>query len=449
MDGSEYSDYSDDFDNVSLDDYNEDYDDDDSSFNFSVPDSAGNLSPGRDEVATTNQTNDECVHVPVPETTAHIGCQEHRGSEEREHRANTSESIDHNHTRCRDSESPQLIKSEGELRDASPTFGDAAYTSSVDSISERAKSNTAGQVSKTWKKEMLEFDIVYSKCTNNEKRRHRESSVISSSIAKEARHSRAMVERQLQVALNQLNSYRKENAFLVRKVDTSLIQSEIDRLKSIATDQQLKIKQLTDENRALNMVRRNHEKQLLEVEREKEEAPCKEQVQQKQLKLFDKKLKSLKNQLVNYQVRDRTQYRENQDLKQQNMKLQIKLQAVAMSQSVRSAVRREGGEGLGVGEDGMSMELPSVHMSEEIENGSIVSNEVVDMEKLHSEIRKLKTVISNQRSSYKQQLTTLQTRLEKSLQKRKELEAELKRREKEMKVQVCPIRNVTTILTVT
>jgi len=60
----------------------------------------------------------------------------------------------------------------------------------------------------------------------------------------------------------------------------------------------------------------------------------------------------------------------------------------------------------------------------------------IENDKLHSESNRLKSIVANQRSSFKQQLTTLQTRLEKSLQKRKELESELDRREKEMKVQV-------------
>lgn len=284
---------------------------------------------------------------------------------------------------------------------------------------------------------MKDFDHLVSKCIENEKRRLKEGSLITSCIAKENRHRRAILERQLEVAVNQINSYRKENAYLTRKIDSSAVYAELERCRGEIQAQQIKIKDLQEENRSLQRVRIYHEKSLLKIERENEK-PLKEESRQRQKKLIESKIKSLKNQLITYQARDRLQYKENVELKEKNMKLQVKIQAYAMSQSVATEVKHGSvhpGD-IGVGESAMSMELPSVNMSDDYCSSSVASLDDGSLEHLQSENNRLKSIVSSQRTSFKQQLTTLRAKLEKSLQKRRELEEELTGREKEMKVQV-------------
>jgi chromosome segregation ATPase len=308
------------------------------------------------------------------------------------------------------------------------------------------ESPVGGIDSKLWKRQMTDFDQILQKCVANEQKRTAESSFITSTIAKNSRHTRPVVEKQLQIALHQINSYRKENEFITKKLDTSIVHQELERQKQTIHDQELKIRQLVEENRALQSVRRGHEKQLLVVEREKELQPEKDKSLQRDHHFLEKKLKSLKNQVVNLQVRDRIQYQENRDLKEKNLKLKVRVQALEMSDSVAISIKRQGTNSLGgIGEEGMSMEVPSVHMIGDDSKGE--SGSEVEQDRIRSENSRLKSIVSNQRSSFRQQLTTLQSRLEKSLDRRKYLETELERREKEMKVQVrqCPFHN--TILT--
>ncbi|CAE7725846.1 unnamed protein product, partial [Symbiodinium microadriaticum] len=180
--------------------------------------------------------------------------------------------------------------------------------------------------------------------------------------------------------------------------------------------------------------------------KEQSDKPGKEEARERQRRLVEKKIKSLKNQLINYQARDRLQYKHNMELKERNMKLQVKIQALALSQSIAADVRhgpRDGVAGeVGVGEAGMSMDLPSVHMSDEIGCNSMISVEEGTLEHLRSENNRLKSIVSSQRASFKQQLTTLQSKLQRSMQKRRELEEELSNREKEMKVQLMAVREL-------
>lgn len=267
-------------------------------------------------------------------------------------------------------------------------------------------------------------------------------------LQKNSRHSHIVIEKQLRLALNQINSYRKENEYLVQKLDTSVIHQELERQRQLIHDQDFKIRRLVEEIKALNSVRRGHEKHLLEVEKEKDSQPEKDKTRQRDQILLERKVKSLKNQIVNLQARDRQQYHENKELKQYNLKLKVRLQALEMSESIANSIRRQGDIGVatvgGIGEDGMSMEIPSVHMIGEDSKMESWMNKDPEIEndKLHSENNRLKSIVANQRSSFRQQLTTLQTRLEKSLQKRKELEFELDRREKEMKVQLLAIKEL-------
>jgi hypothetical protein len=295
--------------------------------------------------------------------------------------------------------------------------------------------------SKEWKSQVTEYDRILQKCIANENKRLAESSFITSTIAKNSRHSRAIIEKQLRIAVNQINSYRKENEFITKKLDTSIVHQELERQKQTIHEQDMKIRQLMDENRALQAVRRGHEKQLLVVEREKELQPEKDKSLHRDQRFLEKKMKSLKNQVVNLQIRDRVQYQENRDLKQKNLKLKVRVQALEMSDSVALSVKKQRSNSLvgGIGEDGMSMEVPSVHMiGDESKAGDslVAKGSASEHDRVLSENARLKSIVSNQRSSFRQQLTTLQSRLEKSLQRRKDLETELERREKEMKVQV-------------
>jgi len=155
-------------------------------------------------------------------------------------------------------------------------------------------------------------------------------------------------------------------------MEASVIHQELERQRQLIHDQELKIRRLFEENKALHSVRRGHEKHLLEVEKEKDCQPEREKTRQRDQVLLGKKLKTLKNQIVNLQVRDRQQYHENKELKQQNLKLKVRLQALEMSESIANSIRRQGDIGTGtgtnsalvggIGEDGMSMEIPSIHM---------------------------------------------------------------------------------------
>lgn len=294
--------------------------------------------------------------------------------------------------------------------------------------------------SKEWKSQVTDFDRILQKCICNENKRLAESSFITSTVAKNSRHSRAILEKQLRIAVNQINSYRKENEFITKKLDTSVVHQELERQRQTIHELEIRIRQLTDENRGLQAVRRGHEKQLLVVEREKELQPEKDKSLHRDQRFLEKKLKSLKNQVVNLQIRDRVQYQENRDLKQKNLKLKVRVQALEMSDSVAISVKKQCSNSLvgGIGEDGMSMEVPSVHMLGDDSKGEswVTKESGPEHDRLISENARLKSIVSNQRSSFRQQLTTLQSRLEKSLLKRKDLESELERREKEMKVQV-------------
>lgn len=341
-----------------------------------------------------------------------------------------SQGVDQDHThidKC-ELETNSLVKLQAQLNE---------FDSLEESSIMRDGSPVPGIDSRIWKSQISEYDRIFQKCIANENKRSADASFITSTIAKTSRHNRAILEKQLQLALNQINSYRKENEFILKKLDTSVVHQELEKQKQTIHEQDLKIRQLLDENRALQAVRRGHEKQLLVAEREKELQPEREKSRQRDHHFLEKKIKSLKNQLVNLQVRDRLQYQENRDLKQKNLKLKVRMQTLEMSESVAVAVRKHSSLVGGIGEEGMSLEVPSVHMiGDDSKVDSVVTSEL-EYDRLASENSRLKSIVANQRSSFRQQLTTLQSRLEKSLQKRRELELELERREKEMKVQVC------------
>jgi hypothetical protein len=413
------SDYSDDFDNVSLDDY--EFDD--------VPDlptDAGlhGFEKDNEDTRDDDKENDGGEYVDYDD-------EEDDGNNKIFPETGSAEDIVMD-VRIGDA----AFQSVATTKDVkSVIIADSAFQACSEEGNEQSQEGHKDGVQSKWGREFSEFDHLVSKCIENEKRRLRESSLITSVIAKDCKHRRAIVERQLAVAINQINSYRKENAYLTHKIDSSMLYAELERNRSEIQNQAARIKELQEENRSLDRMRRFQEKSFVEMEREQEK-PGKEEARVRQKKLVESKIKSLKNQLISYQARDRLQYKENLELKEKNMKLNIKIQAIALTQSVAQEMRGGGGGSVGVGEAGMSMDLPSVHMSDDLCGGSVLSVDDGSLEHLQSENNRLKSIVNSQRSSFRQQLTGLQGKLERSMKKRRELEEELSNREKDMKVQV-------------
>lgn len=328
----------------------------------------------------------------------------------------------------------------------------------VSSISQSKESSPSkaihGPGSEAWKSQIESFSNVMQTCMENESKRTKGSRFIQSHVAHDAKHHRSIIERQLKCALQQVHSYRKENAMLTKMIDTSTIHAEFNALRSKNEEQKSIIKQLTEEKRALLHVQRNQEKSLIETERDKSMLPEQEYINQQKMSMFQKKVKSLRDNLYHYQVKAREEAKRNKYLSDQNTKLKVKLKALSISQSVAEQLK---GQKMSLDGDNDSSHLPinscsdnyhnlgeesTMHESTKYEGSVLTKGKEESFEDVRRQRNKLKAIVDSQRASFRQQLVVLQTKLEKSLSKRKELEDELQRREREMKNQILTVKEL-------
>ena len=341
---------------------------------------------------------------------------------------------------------------EGLTDNSSSLIEGGTFTNNMSSIEASGISPSkviTGPGSESWKSELDGYSAALIKSVQSEKKRSKGSRFIQSHVSHDAKHHRSIVEKQLRCALQQVNSYRKENAHLTKMIDTSTIQAEFSKLRVQNEEQRAIIRQLNEEKRALLLVQRNQEKSLLDTEKEKEAQPEQEYINKKKMSLFEKKVKSLRDNLYTYQVKAREEAQKNKVLRDQNTKLKVKLKAATIQNSVAEQVRREKlglsdnqdhaqscndkFESLGVGDESTVKQEDTVVVTE---------NKEETIDDIRSQRNRLKSIVDHQRSSFRFQLVVLQSKLEASLLKRKELEDELVRREKEMKNQIFAVKEL-------
>mmetsp|Transcript_21374 Transcript_21374/g.36008 ORF Transcript_21374/g.36008 Transcript_21374/m.36008 type:complete len:618 (+) Transcript_21374:58-1911(+) len=304
-----------------------------------------------------------------------------------------------------------------------------------------------GPGSEAWKTQLDSYSSALVKSVENEKRRSKVSRFIQSHVSHDAKHHRSIVERQLRCALQQVNSYRKENSYLTKMIDASAIHAEFNALKIQNDEQRNVIKKLTEEKRSLLLIQRNQEKSLLDTEKEKESLPEQEFINKKKMNLFQKKVKTLRDNLYTYQVKAREEAQKNKVLRDQVTKLKVKLKTANIQNSVAEQLRKEK---LGIvdSDPTVTSKFESLGVGEEstIEKQETIVEEAnqkeESIEELRSQRNRLKSIINHQRSSFRSQLVVLQSKLDVSLVKRKELEEELVRREKEMKGQILAVKEL-------
>jgi hypothetical protein len=357
------------------------------------------------------------------------------------------------HTKHRVRSPARLLPGEKGLTDQSSSLieGSGPFTNNMSSIEASVISPSKilnGPGSEAWKSQLDSYSTTLEKCVENEKKRIKGSSFIQSHVSHEAKHHRSIVERQLRCALQQVNSYRKENNYLTKMIDASSIHSDFNALRVKNDEQSLIIKQLTDERRSLLLVQRNQEKSLLETEKEKEAQPEQEHINRKKMSVFQKKVKTLRDNLYHYQVKTREEMSKNKHLTEQNTKLKVKLKALMITQSVAEQLKRDK---LGLTDDqdqsqSCNLKFDSLGVGEESvvkpEDTTVHTEKEENFEELRNQRNRLKSIVENQRASFRHQLVVLQSKLERSLLKRKELEDELVRREKEMRAQIFAVKEL-------
>ena len=274
----------------------------------------------------------------------------------------------------------------------------------------------SGPDSAAWKRELREFSGVIERCMGKDRIRIKGVHAIESCIAGEIRHPRIVLEKNLQLSLKKINSYRKENMLLLQKLDQSVIYTEFEQLKNTITDQEIKIQKLQEENKSLLRVNRNQEKGLLEQERNKEDIPVKVQNTEKQNEYLIAKIRAQQVTIAELQTKERSKYEENAQLKQKIHKLKERL-ILHQDHSTVNPVHEQGS-----------------HASNMT---SLLTTNTNDPEQdLVVENYRLKNIIKAQKASASQEHKKYKKDLEKYISRIESLEYELAQREKEMKAQV-------------
>lgn len=396
-----------------------------------------------DEERQNKENIRACSPVRVPESR--------KGSVNKKNKKNKNYKKSNARVRSPVSFSTLLTGEEGLTDNSSSLLEGGTFTNNMSSIETSVTSPgkvLQGPGSEAWKSQLDSYSNAQGKCVDNEKIRTKNSRFIQSQVSQDSKLHRSTVERQLQCALQQLNSYRKENTYLTKMIDTSTIQSEFNTLRVKNEEQSMLIKQLIDEKRSLLFVQRNQEKSLLETEKEKEFLPEQEHINQKKMNAFQKKVKTLRDNLYHYQVKTREEMNKNKNVTEQNTKLKVKLKALMIAQSVAEQLKRDQ---LGLTDDqdesksNCNLKFESLGVGDEAtanEETIILTEKEESFEELRTQRNKLKSIVENQRASFRNQLVVVQTKLERSLVKRKELEDELVRREKEMRAQIFSVKEL-------
>lgn len=281
-------------------------------------------------------------------------------------------------------------------------------------------------------KQLLEFDKAVRKCMENDKKR---GMMVTSVVKKDAKYSRLLLEQHLKVALQKLNSYKRENAYLLKKIDSSIILTEFDNFRSIIIEQEQKIKDLTDENKSLSKVSRTQEKSLLEMESNKIEYPEREEMIEKQMKLLENRVRLLRDHVVKGQAKEREQFHENQELKELIKKLKLKVNALLQSSGQDSLFTCDEPTVFTVNGGGTTTSLVK-------NSNSLHQDYTLSIDDIRSERNRLKGIIQTQRKNHKMEIQLLKGELNDSVIRRRELEHELFAREKEMKSQVLMLKQL-------
>ena len=331
---------------------------------------------------------------------------------------NKNHDFENNKVRSPVSMSTLLPGEEGLTDNSSSLVEGGTYLNNTSSIATQDTSSPSkvftGPGSEAWKSQLDSYSHAQEKCVANEKKRTAQGSrFIQSQVSQDSKLHRSTVERQLAGALQQVNSYRKENLYLTKMIDTSCIHAEFNVLRVQNEEQHAIIKQLTEEKRSLLLVQRNQEKSLLETEKEKESLPEQEHINQKKMIVFQKKVKTLRDNLYHYQVKTREEMNKNKLLTEHNTKLKVKLKALMITHSVAEQLKRDQ-LGLTVTDDqdqdasqSVQLKFDSLGVGDEA-TANKQDSTVVDKEETLEEIRiqrnKLKSIVENQRASFRNQL---------------------------------------------
>ena len=345
-----------------------------------------------------------------------------------------------------------LLPGEQGIIDNSSSLIDGGYVNNMSSLETTVTSPSKivnGPGSEAWKSQLDCYSKALVKCIEKESKRKKVSRFIQSHVSHDSKHHRSIVERQLRCALQQVNSYRKENSYLTKMIDASTIHSDFNALKVKNEEQKMIIKQLTEEKRALLLVQRNQEKTLLKSEQEKESLPEKEYITQKKMNMFENKVKTLRDSLYKYQLKYREENAKNKKLSDQNTKLKVKLKAALIRLSVAEKTNLDK---IGVVDDidiskscttaFESLGVDNNDSTDKVESMTAAADENDNIRELRIQRNKLKSIVDHQRSSFRSQLVVLQSKFDASLVKRKQLEDELIRREREMKSQIFMVKEL-------
>ena len=144
---------------------------------------------------------------------------------------------------------------------------------------------------------------------------------ITSHVVKDLRHNAFSIQRQLDLALKKIESYKQENSLLRSKLDSSNIEAAVERYKGALLEKEIKITQLQEENNSLKKVARHQSKGLMKSDHDRQHQPEIEMSQDRQIQILMEHIKKLKIKLEDYKVMEKQFIDENSALKTQNGKL--------------------------------------------------------------------------------------------------------------------------------
>jgi hypothetical protein len=263
------------------------------------------------------------------------------------------------------------------------------------------------------------------------------NTVITSAIAanNEMRFNPSILKKQLDSALRKVESYKKENSVLVKKLDETRFNDKFERFRSALMEKEVLIENLTSENIALREIARYQTKFLLT--KEKEEAVKTSDPdnlvasQEKQIEILMAHIKKVNSKLAECRKTIRLTKNENDSLKYKNLRMQKQIFKVKkafndLSQKEQEDVTQSFNQ-LSIKEQlekfqEQQMELDK--LEDEMENEKKLSSD-----RLKNIIHQLEKSLKKQKDSFLREISTLKIELAKSLQDQRKLEVELNKRE--------------------
>ena len=161
---------------------------------------------------------------------------------------------------------------------------------------------------------------------------------IESPVVFESKLSSVLLQKQLGSAIKKLDVYSKENKELTKRLDSSYIESENDKLRQQLLDQRNTIQALTEEKRALANMNRNQEKLLVELQKSKDNGPETAIANEHHIQVILERMKKLQKELLLIRQRERVTTSKNEELKMENSRLKEQLRLKIESLNNYSAI---------------------------------------------------------------------------------------------------------------